>query len=64
MPQVHSSVAQNISYYFETLHHVRDVKSPAVLIFDDIKHIAVGLDDEIWYDNKNFKIHSRPWTLF
>ena len=43
MPQVLSSAEQNLSYNIETLHPTRAVKSPTVVIFEDTKHIVVGL---------------------
>ena len=43
MLQVHSNTEQNLSYNFETLHHARPVKSSAVVIIEDNKHIVVRL---------------------
>ena len=43
MPQVHSSAEQNLSYNFETLHRARAVKLSTVVIFEDTKHLVLGL---------------------
>ena len=43
MPEVYSSAKQNLSNNFETLHHAKAMKSPTVVIFEDTKHIVVGL---------------------
>ena len=43
IPHLHSSIEQNLSYNFETLHHARAVKSLTAVIFGDTKDIVLGM---------------------